>query len=416
MPLPVTRSAIRSSPRSIAPREVAARSDRPSAESPQGGSLSSLSSSPSNASSRSRRFSGFAMAYSWVSFWRRRSRRSRRPRLTTTSAPRHSRSASSAPASRLPGARHFEQVEPENRLVARTLERAWGEKLAALRRAESDLAAQQARRPAALTEEEISWVERAEADVRAIFDAPTTHGANASSLCARSSPRSPSPSTITSAPRTWRSCGRAERRPHLPWHCARPISEVVSGPYGSPRTSYLLGIPLPGTGFLGRGWSAAARCASLSRDVPMRLTFDVAELKAVPGGTVVFPFSVVNDSADIESYDYQLEIDDERFRPEWVEVYAPSPLEPATRAPGRCEIELPERKAIPAGAYRLRLVGVGRESRLAVPAEFVVVVDSKAAPSISRYGFISGTKKGGTLKLIRQSSRLKRPRVRSSSG
>jgi len=66
--------------------------------------------------------------------------------------------------------RQFEQVEPENRLVARTLERAWEGKLAALRRAESDLAAQQAHRPAALTEEEISWVKRAGADVRAIFD------------------------------------------------------------------------------------------------------------------------------------------------------------------------------------------------------------------------------------------------------
>jgi len=70
--------------------------------------------------------------------------------------------------------RQFEQVEPENRLVARTLERAWEEKLAAVRRTESDLAAQQAHRPTALTEEEISWVEHAGADVRAIFDAPTT--------------------------------------------------------------------------------------------------------------------------------------------------------------------------------------------------------------------------------------------------
>src|SRR5919108_1635811 len=70
--------------------------------------------------------------------------------------------------------RQFDQVEPENRLVGRTLEHAWEEKLAALRRAESDLAVQQARRPTDLTEEEIPWVERAGADVRAIFDAPTT--------------------------------------------------------------------------------------------------------------------------------------------------------------------------------------------------------------------------------------------------
>lgn len=70
--------------------------------------------------------------------------------------------------------RQFDQVEPENRLVARSLERAWEEKLAALRRAESDFAARQARRPTTLTVEEIDWVQRAGADVREIFDAPTT--------------------------------------------------------------------------------------------------------------------------------------------------------------------------------------------------------------------------------------------------
>jgi DNA invertase Pin-like site-specific DNA recombinase len=70
--------------------------------------------------------------------------------------------------------RQFDAVEPENRLVARTLERSWEEKLAELRRAESDLAAQRMRRPAALTQDELDWVERAGADVRAIFDASST--------------------------------------------------------------------------------------------------------------------------------------------------------------------------------------------------------------------------------------------------
>ncbi|MGH8930938.1 MAG: recombinase family protein, partial [Egibacteraceae bacterium] len=42
--------------------------------------------------------------------------------------------------------RQFDAVEPENRLVARTLERAWEQALGQLRRAEADLAAQQARR------------------------------------------------------------------------------------------------------------------------------------------------------------------------------------------------------------------------------------------------------------------------------
>ena len=43
--------------------------------------------------------------------------------------------------------RQYDAVEPENRLVARTLERAWEDKLAAVRQAENDLRAQQARRP-----------------------------------------------------------------------------------------------------------------------------------------------------------------------------------------------------------------------------------------------------------------------------
>ena len=70
--------------------------------------------------------------------------------------------------------RQYNAVEPENRLVARTMERAWEDKLAALRRAETDLRTQQARRPAALTEQELAWVSRAGADVRKVFDAPST--------------------------------------------------------------------------------------------------------------------------------------------------------------------------------------------------------------------------------------------------
>jgi DNA invertase Pin-like site-specific DNA recombinase len=70
--------------------------------------------------------------------------------------------------------RQFDAVEPENRLVARTLERAWEQALAAQRQAEADLVAQRARRPTRLTGEEIDWLARAGADVRAVFHAPTT--------------------------------------------------------------------------------------------------------------------------------------------------------------------------------------------------------------------------------------------------
>ncbi len=70
--------------------------------------------------------------------------------------------------------RQYDAVEPENRLVARTLERALESKLAAQRQAERDLLAQRARRPAQLTEAELAWLTRAGADVRAVFNAPGT--------------------------------------------------------------------------------------------------------------------------------------------------------------------------------------------------------------------------------------------------
>ena len=70
--------------------------------------------------------------------------------------------------------RQYDLVEPENRLVARTLEAALETKLAAVRAAENELAAQRSRRPISLTAEETAWLTRAGADVRAVFEAPTT--------------------------------------------------------------------------------------------------------------------------------------------------------------------------------------------------------------------------------------------------
>ena len=70
--------------------------------------------------------------------------------------------------------RQYDAVEPENRLVARTPERALEDKLAAQRQVERDLIAQQARRPVRLTEAELAWLSRAGADVRAVFNAPST--------------------------------------------------------------------------------------------------------------------------------------------------------------------------------------------------------------------------------------------------
>jgi DNA invertase Pin-like site-specific DNA recombinase len=70
--------------------------------------------------------------------------------------------------------RQFEAVEPENRLVARTVEAAWEAALSEVRRAEAELSVQRNRRPTKLTADELDWLSRAGADVRAIFRAPTT--------------------------------------------------------------------------------------------------------------------------------------------------------------------------------------------------------------------------------------------------
>ena len=70
--------------------------------------------------------------------------------------------------------RQFDAVEPENRLVARTLERAWEQALNGQRQAEADLAAQHARQPTRLSDDELEWLKQAGANVHAIFDAPTT--------------------------------------------------------------------------------------------------------------------------------------------------------------------------------------------------------------------------------------------------
>jgi excisionase family DNA binding protein len=70
--------------------------------------------------------------------------------------------------------RKHDEVEPGNRLVARTLEARLEERLAAVERAEAAAAAARARHPVHLTSEELAWLTRAGADVRAVFDAPAT--------------------------------------------------------------------------------------------------------------------------------------------------------------------------------------------------------------------------------------------------
>jgi hypothetical protein len=70
--------------------------------------------------------------------------------------------------------RQFDACEPENRLVARTLEREWEQRLTEVRRAERAVADLAAKRPDPLTDEEIACCRRAGADLRKVFDASTT--------------------------------------------------------------------------------------------------------------------------------------------------------------------------------------------------------------------------------------------------
>src|SRR6516162_1488919 len=64
--------------------------------------------------------------------------------------------------------RKHDEVEPGNRLVARTLEARLEERLAAVERAEAGLAAARARHPVHLTSEELAWLTRVGADIRAV--------------------------------------------------------------------------------------------------------------------------------------------------------------------------------------------------------------------------------------------------------
>ncbi len=70
--------------------------------------------------------------------------------------------------------RQFSRVEPENRLVARSLERAWEERLRQLGQCQDDLSRFRASRPTPLSEDDVQWLRRAGADLKAVWNAPTT--------------------------------------------------------------------------------------------------------------------------------------------------------------------------------------------------------------------------------------------------
>lgn len=68
----------------------------------------------------------------------------------------------------------YRAVEPENRLVARTLEAEWEQRLDALADAEAELARREAEHPARLTPQQREQIHALGADLRRAWDAPTT--------------------------------------------------------------------------------------------------------------------------------------------------------------------------------------------------------------------------------------------------
>jgi len=70
--------------------------------------------------------------------------------------------------------RRYRAVDPDNRLVARGLEREWEESLSALEAAKAELARREAERPRSLSNEERANLLTIGADLNAVWNAPTT--------------------------------------------------------------------------------------------------------------------------------------------------------------------------------------------------------------------------------------------------
>ncbi len=72
--------------------------------------------------------------------------------------------------------RQYDRVEPENRLVARSLERVWEEALSEVVAREAELDRFRRTKATALCDEEIDWLRSAGVDLKQLWEAPTTTG------------------------------------------------------------------------------------------------------------------------------------------------------------------------------------------------------------------------------------------------
>ena len=111
----------------------------------------------------------------WSCRWPRRSRSNRNARASPTCG---SSAANGLPTRPTRAARQYQAVEPENRLVARTLERAWEEKLQAQQALEEEYHRVLQQHPRVLTSAERAAIRRLAADIPALWHATTTTAAD----------------------------------------------------------------------------------------------------------------------------------------------------------------------------------------------------------------------------------------------
>src|SRR5437870_3886576 len=138
---------------------------------------------------------------------------------------------------------------------------------------------------------------------------------------------------------------------------------------------------------LGRSqWEDGAKRGGLS----MRLTFDLGEVRVLPGGSARFPCRLWNDSGRRLTYQFLLEPQD-AFRPASWRAYGPPSLEAGQVAQISLEVVIPkEGVARLVGRHRLRLVVIPDEISPRTSSECVLVVESEpcvALPSAPKFHF-----------------------------
>ncbi len=110
--------------------------------------------------------------------------------------------------------RRYRAVDPDNRLVARGLEREWEERLSALEAAKAELSRREEARPWALSQDERSRLLALGADLAAVWHAATTTPRDRKELL-----RTLSKSSATRPRRASRCAGRAALSLRLIWRC-----------------------------------------------------------------------------------------------------------------------------------------------------------------------------------------------------